>query len=434
MAVEPPSATAEAADRQAQALAQAGVQLVGTNVHPEAQWFPAAGLGLFIHWGLASAGAVGDISWCMLANKPWKDATVTPRAYFGWAKDWRPDRLDLDGTLALAKAAGATYVVMVAKHHDGFTLWPSAYGDLGTKQFLGGRDFVREYVVAARKHGLKVGIYYSPPDWWFDRQYRSFAFSGPALDMDHRPLVLPPKPADHDAKRGELLRGHIRELLTNYGRIDLLWFDGGRGQEIDNAEVRRLQPGIVINRRNGPDGDYGDTEGKLPEKRFSGWFESCLTCWPATKWSYVEGDGYNTAAEVLSKLIKLRAWGGNLLANLGPKGDGSLPKPTTDALRDMAGWMAHSRESVIGAGAGPWPEQVNVPVTTRPGVAYLHLLPGETAPVVWRKAPRPVTARLLRTGEEVNFLYADGALTIEVPAAMRSTLPEVIRLELAQER
>lgn len=417
-----------AADAQAAILDQSSQKPVSSNKHPDAQWFPDAGLGLFIHWGIASVGASGDISWGMLANKPWKDKTVTPNTYYSWIKQWNPDKVDYDTQLARAKAAGFTYAVMVTKHHDGFTLWPSAHGDLGTRQHLGGRDFLKEYVAACRKHGLKVGLYFSPPDWWFDRAYKSFALRGPALDMDHQPVKLPNRPADRDAKHKALVSGQVTELLSNYGKIDLIWFDGGKG-EITNTEVRRLQPGIVINRRNGGGGDYGDSEGKLPEKRFKGWFETCETCWPAGKWSYTEDWGWDSAPETLEKLVRLRAWGGNLLANVGPKGDGSIPAQALTAWDEMAAWMNHSRESVIGAGPGPFPEAVNAPVTTRQGVAYVHFLPAFNGEVVWKNAPGYQKASLLRTGESIPIRYQNGELRLTLPPALRTTNVDVVKLE-----
>ena len=419
----------QAADSQANALDQASQKPVSSNKHPDAQWFPDAGLGLFIHWGLASVGASGDLSWGMLANKPWKDNTVTPNTYYGWAKQWNPDKVDYDTQLAQAKAAGFTYAVMVTKHHDGFTLWPSSHGDIGTKQYFGGRDFVKEYVAACRKNGLKVGLYYSPPDWWFDREYKSFAMRGPSLDMDHKPVKLPKRPADHDAKRKALVTGQVTELLTNYGKIDQIWFDGGHG-EIPNTEVRRLQPGIVVNRRNGGGGDYGDTEGKLPEKRFKGWFETCETCWPSNKWSYTEDWGWDTAPEVIEKVVRLRAWGGNLLANVGPKGDGSIPDQALTAWKGMADWMKHSRESVIGAGPGPFPESVNAPVTTAKGVAYIHFLPSFKDEVIWKNAPQPKRAILLRTGADVPFTWQNQELRISLPVDRRTSDVDVVKLVL----
>lgn len=416
-----------AADLQAKALKQDQQKDIYINNDPRAQWFPGAGLGLFIHWGMASVNATGDLSWCMLANKPWKDATITPNEYYTQAKRWIPDKMDYNKMLKNAKAAGITYAVMVTKHHDGFTLWPSAFSDMGTKKYFSGRDFVKEFVTACRKSNIRVGLYYSPPDWWFERNYKSFSYKGPALDMDHKPAVLPDKPTDYEQKRKEHVQKQVRELLTKYGKIDLIWFDGGKG-EISNEEVRQLQPGIVINRRNGGGGDYGDSEGKLPEKRFSGWFETCETCWPSNKWSYTEDFGWDTAPQVITELVKLRAWGGNLLANVGPKADGTVPEQALTAWKEMADWMKHNRESVIGTTGGPWPEKVNVPVTIKKGVAYLHFLPEMNEELVWNDAPEPSKVFLLKNNMPVPFFYQNGTLKIRLKADQRTNKVDVIKL------
>jgi alpha-L-fucosidase len=452
------SSADDAASGQAAALGQAKQAAGSPNKHPDAQWFPDAGLGLFIHWGVVSARASGDLSWAMLANKPWRDQTITPNGYYATIRDWKPEKMNYDAMLSAAKAAGFGYAVMVTKHHDGFTLWPSDAGDLGTKSTFGGRDFVREFTVACRKHGLKVGLYYSPPDWWFDREYKNFNYQGkPAFDMDHKPTVLPPWPAGHGKRRAELVRAQVTELLTRYGRIDLIWFDGGRG-EIPNDEVRRLQPGIVVNKRNGGRGDYGDSEVTFPARRFNGWFETCATCWPSRKWAYTGEYGFDTAPVALTKLILLRAWGGNLLANLGPMGDGTIPPQALECWGDMGQWMSHSRESVIGTRGGPWPGDSNVPVTTRAGAAYLHFLPAlperypntpadETkyvliknilpslpepvATAVWTNAPRPQRVILLRTGQSIPFSYEDATLKVSLPADLReSNTVEVVKVEI----
>lgn len=444
---------------QAEALGQVK-QIEGLhNPRPGAQWFADAGLGLFIHWGVASVGGVGDLSWSMLANRPWQDGTMTPNEYYGLTRNWKADKVDYDRVLREAKAAGATYAVMVTKHHDGFTFWPSAYGDIGTKTTFGGRDFVKEFVEACRRNGLRVGLYYSPPDWRFERAYKNFSFGrGPALDMDHKPIQgpLPKRDAAFKKAYAELLRGQVTELLTRYGKIDLMWFDGGNGTGITTEEVRKLMPDIVVNRRNGGTGDYGDSEGRLPAKRFKGWFEACIPMWPVRQWSYHDNYGDADAAFTLSLLSMSRAWDGNLLANLGPKGDGSVSAETYACWKEMAAWMAHSGESVKGVSGGPWPQACDVPVTTRAGVAYLHFLPRfperlpwvpkeltklakfrEIMPnlgdyrtrAVWKNAPQPKKALLLRTGKEAPFTYDDKTLTVTLPDADRTNLPDVVKLE-----
>lgn len=415
---------------QAQQLNQSEQTKAYSNSHPASQWFPKAGLGLFIHWGMSAVTGVGDLSWSMLANKSWKDSTMTPNTYYSQVNKWRPSKMNFDKMLRSAKAAGITYAVFVTKHHDGFTLWPSKYGEIGTKFQFAGRDFVKEFVAACRKYQIRVGLYYSPPDWYFERQYKNFSFHNKfQFDMNHQPVFLPKRTAEFEQNRIEYIQHQVTELLTNYGKIDLMWFDGGKG-EISNKLVRELQPGIVINRRNGGVGDYGDSEGALPKQRFQGWFETCETSWPSDKWSYVENRTWDKASDVITELVKLRAWGGNLLANVGPMASGEVPEQALTAWKEMAKWMKHSKESVIGVSAGPWPKEVNTPVTTNTGVAYLHFLPGDTSAVVWKNAPRPVKAFLLATKQPVFFKHYNDTLEICLPKNLRSNNVDVVKLIL----
>jgi alpha-L-fucosidase len=399
------------------------------NPHPLAAWFPKAGLGLFIHWGAISTYGGVDISWGMLANKPWDDGTVTPNFYYSLMDTWNPQKFNPDELIKKAKAAGFEYVVFVTKHHDGYTLWPSKYGDLGTQSKLKGRDFVKQFVDACRKNNVKVGLYYSPPDWWFDRKYRNWSYDeNILLDMDHKPLTaLPQKPADHDAKRKQLIANQVRELLTNYGRIDLIWFDGGAG-EISNDEVRKLQPGIIVNRRNNAPGDYGDSEGMLPAKRFNGWFETCDPIWPTRWWSYSTSDHYDDAATILSNLIKLRAWGGNYLCNLAPDGDGAIPQPVVSAMQEMAKWMQHSKEAVVDVEGGNYPEVSKVPVTVKKNVLYAFALPGYQADLQIGTPLHPQKVILLRTGQSLTFKQEGNYLLVKIPPKDRTRLPDVVKI------
>ncbi len=132
---------------------------------------------------------------------------------------------------------------------------------------------------------------------------------------------------------------------------------------------------------------------------------------------------------MIEKLVRLRAWGGNLLANVGPKGDGSIPPQALSAWEEMAAWMKHSRESVIGTQPGPYPQSVNVPVTTRKGAAYLHFLPEFKTEAVWKNAPRPSKAVLLHTGQPITYIYQDSTLRMELPSAQRTDSVDVVRLD-----
>ena len=411
-----------------------GMTLDGTrtntspNTDPRAQWFPKAGLGLFIHWGAVTQYAGCDLSWGMLANKPWNDGTVTPNFYYHLMDTWAPAHFNPNKLALLAKAAGFEYMVLVTKHHDGYTMWPSKYGDLGVRTKMHGHDFVREFVTACRAAGLKVGLYYSPPDWWFDRKYKNWSFNDSVfLNMDHHKITPPAKPADHDAQRRAMVAAQVRELLTQYGKIDLFWFDGGSG-EISNEEVRKLQPGIVINGRNGEEGDYRDSEGKIPEKRFSSWFETCDPIWTTNWWSYTNSDTYDNAHDVITELIKLRAWGGNLLGNLAPDADGNIPPQALQGLQEMTTWMRRNGASIHGTQAGGYPETANVPVTTKGNHLYVFFLTTFQASAQLRDVDPPCSAILLRTGTPIHFDYdrSTRTLTILIPPKLRTRMPDVV--------
>lgn len=424
----------DAATSQHQILGQAasGAEAHASipNTHPNAQWFPEVGFGLFIHFGISSAHGGIDMSWSMYANKSWEDGEVTPTEYWKLADRWNPTKFDAEEIAIKAKKSGFKYIVFTTKHHDGYTMWPSKYSTLGVKQKLKGRDLVKEFTDACHKHDLKVGLYYSPPDWLFDAKYINWDYSGKSImDVDHQILAkLPEKPADHDQQRRIMVANQMRELLTQYGRVDLFWFDGGSG-EISNDEIRKLQPGIVINRRNGELGDYGDSEGVLPSKRFSGWFETNDPCWPSRWWSYSTSDRMDSGADVIEKLIILRAWGGNFLANMGPCGDGTIPHEALEAWKEIGNWMNHSGESVYNVTAGSFPEKDNQPTTIKKDIVYVHAFPNFHKKIILKdlkSAPRQ--AILLRTGTTVPFSFSNGEVNILIPPDLRSRMVDTVKL------
>lgn len=414
-----------------QSAAGQGVKETKPTTHPKAQWYPNAGLGLFIHFGIASVHGGLDLSWAMYANKSWEDGEITPTEYWKLADVWDPKNFDAEEIVSQAKKAGFKYIVFTTKHHDGYTMWPSKYGEIGVKQKLNGRDLVKEFTDACHKYQMKVGLYYSPMDFYIDRNYMNWDFSGKAiLDMDHKKVDhLPSKPTDHEVKRREIVVNHIKELLTNYGRIDIFWFDGGQG-EISNEEVRKLQPGIVINSRNGSEpGDFGHSEGLLPDRRFTGWFETCDPCWPSRWWSYSTSDRMDTAQDVIERLILLRAWGGNFLANMGPAADGSIPKEALQAWTDMATWMKHSGESIYNVEGGNFPEKDNQPTTVKKDTTYVHVYPNfHKKVVVGDVKEAPKTAVLLRTGEPIAVSFEDGRVEFQIPPLKRTREVDTVRL------
>jgi alpha-L-fucosidase len=409
------------------------------NTHPDAQWFPKAGLGLFMHWGIHSVAGIQP-SWAMIKNYPaGGDSNFhPPEKYYALASKFDPQNYDPGKWMAAARAAGFTYAVLTTKHHDGYALWPTKYGDMNTRRYLGGRDLIKPYVEACRKHGLKVGFYFSPRDW----HYPNYPLDDVDFDyskrLKFRPIRDPIQNELNFEKFYAYTIGQLRELLTQYGKIDVLWFDGISWHPFKDirtrqtlAWVRRLQPGIVINPRWGDMGDFETPEIELPQGRPQGWWESCYI-WPKGHWGYVPSEDFQPLSWVLETLVRCRMWGGNLLLNVGPRPDGTMPDAFYQYSRELAQWMAHSGESLIGAGSSPDDSRSNVPITRRKGVWYLHLLYKHRGPAELKEVPAPRTIKLLRTGQSIPF-RGTRTLVLEVPETARTSLDDVVGVYWDQE-
>ena len=416
------------------------------TTHPDAQWFGNAGLGLFLHWGISSVHGGIDLSWGMVADMPSCNPDrlqITPEDYFKLADRFNPQKYDPAKWLDAAADAGFKYAVLTTRHHDGYAMWPTKHGSFGVAQYLGGRDLVRPYVEACRKAGLKVGLYYSPPDWYFNRKYMSFHYGSGGggefqgrehYGLRHEPIgKLPLKPETFRSEFRDYVRGQIAELLTGYGKVDVLFFDGSPESPpfMTLDEVRAFQPGVVINPRLHGYGDYETPECAPPAKRPAGWWERC-DVWNQGGWGYA-GEGYHPTPFMIGLLVMTRAWGGNLLINCAPRPTGEMPDLYYSRLSEVKAWMAHSRESVFDTRGGPWPEECNVPVTIGPNAWYLHFTPRDlnwmipyTEEARVLHVQKPSSVRLLRTGEAIPFRHEAGTLTVSLPPAVRTDTDDVV--------
>jgi alpha-L-fucosidase len=411
----------------------------------DTQWFSDAGLGLFVHWGLSSVDGHHDLSWGMMGKYKWTPHPLTPDAYWALADRFDPQDYNPEKWLQAAKDAGFGYAVLTTRHHDGYALWPSAYGDFSTRTHMAGRDLLRFYVEACRKVGIKVGFYYSPPDWHYHRQYMSFGYAtkgtpdSPHLGTRHEPVTLPKKPADFDDKYVAYVNGQITELMTRYGKIDILWFDGGAGKKmLSQDRIRAMQPGILINDRGHGKGDIRTGyECVLPTKRPEGCWEHCFGL--TSCWGYQVGneneDAQHLAQQLLVHLVKCRDWGGNALANCGPRPSGDMPVSYYRCMDIVKTWIAARRESVVGVQAGPYPEKSNVPVTVRGKTWYLHLLPKTSegpafeGTIVLSEVGKPRRVVLLGGGEGIEVKQDGATLSITVPKKLRTSLVDVVAVE-----
>lgn len=419
--------------------------------HPDAQWFGNASLGLFLHWGISSAHGEIDLSWPMMLNMG-PGVKIKPADYWKLADEFKAENYDPNVWLKAAKEAGVEYAVLTARHHDGYTLWPTEASEIGVRTSLPGRDLVKDYVEACRANGIKVGIYFSGPDWYKARDYRSFNYRSegggnsslppipgrPDLDMNWEPRKLEKMPVEVSENIERENRQQLTELLTRYGKIDLLWFDGDTGSDITLEEIRRLQPGIVINNRGdmpvskgGPrfEGDYFTVEHGEQPFRPPGWWEQ-LRIWNST-WGYMKRDEtrYAPASLILRLLARSKAWGGSVLANCGPRPDGTMPSPFFAGMAEVRDWMKVNGESVLGASAMPESCVANVPVTTRGNVWYLHAVNGSQGKISVTpgdSAKEIESIRVLGKKDPIKYQWENGTLKLSYPEPDKTTPHDVI--------
>jgi alpha-L-fucosidase len=422
------------------------------TAHPDAQWFGDACLGLFLHWGISSVHGGIDLSWPMIANMG-SGRKLKPADYWKLADRFKAERCEPGVWLKAAREAGFDYAVLTAKHHDGFTLWPSAASEIGVRTSLPGRDLVKDFAEACRATGLKVGFYYSGPDWYKAKDYMSFNYRSahggnsslppipgrPDFDTNWEPATVQKMPADVRARIQRECREQLVDLLTNYGKVDVLWFDGGSGSDITLEEIRALQPGIVINNRGGLRaskdgaqyaGDFFTVEHGEQPFRPPGWWEQ-LRIWNSTSWGYTASDEtrYAPAAAILRLLARSKAWGGSVMANCGPRPDGAMPPPYYRGMAEVRDWMKANGESIRGASPVPESAAANVPVTTRGDVWYLHAVfgsKGKISVTPGAGVQGVVSARVLRTGEAIDFRWENGTLEVTCPERDRQTPHDVV--------
>lgn len=410
--------------------------------HPGAMWFPEAGFGLFMHWGIHSVEGL-EPSWAMMKGCPWQKDYIeylgwteynNREAYYSLRDRFDPQQYDPDKWMKAAADAGMKYVVLTSKHHDGYALWPSEYGENSTKQYMDGRDLLRPYVDACRKYGLKVGFYFSPRDWGYPGYPQSMTY-GAKYEFPEGWT-----PEQNQAAFDEFYRytvGQISELLTRYGKIDVIWFDGMGWTNIHDihtektlAWIREIQPAIIINPRWGGKGDFATPEVHLPGDAPEGWWENCVS-WRG-HWGYSPHAQFQSNLWVLKKLIKARSWGGNLLLNIGPGGNGEMPTEYYTRLAEIGEWMDVCGESLVGAEpVRNWDEFSNVPVTRRDGVWYLHVQPTIEENVVLENVPEPAKVVHMNTGVEFTTHRYDmekKTLTTGIPMTVRNAINDVIEV------
>ena len=292
------------------------------------EWFRDQGFGLFIHWSVDSQ--IGSVISHELVGA---SDDYLQRYFTELPRTFNPRKFHPEDWAALAKLAGFRYVVLTAKHHSGFCLWPTATTDFNVAHTPFQRDLTGEILAAFRAQDIAPGLYFSPDDfWWLWKNGIDLQRHEPSVEFARNPGLLA-----HDQKQ-------IRELLTSYGPVDVIFFDG---EPQGLREIAwQLQPNIVVTR-----GAIPTPEQTVPGIPLEGAWESCITMGRA--WQYQPTlETYKSAGQCLALLIETRAKGGNLLLNVGPKPDGELPVEQEERLREIALWMFGNSECIYAV--RPW--------------------------------------------------------------------------------
>lgn len=386
---------------------------------PDASWFAAARYGLFIHWGAYSVAGRGE--WIM--NRELIPADEYRRLY---AENFRAEKYDPAAWAALAKRWGMQYAVLTTRHHDGFALWDSQVNPFNAARLGPGRDLVRPYVEAFRAAGLKVGLYYSPANW-----------SHPDYPGAH--FRDWPEPGDwkDEAARQRFIayyRAELRELLQGYGKIDYLWFDGCIPDNLDGEAtipmLRQWQPEMLINNRLAAPFDVKVCEQTVnPAAPGQAW-EACMTL--NANWGWHAGDRrWKTPEDVIELLLSCAQSGGNLLLNVGPRADGTVPGESTRILDEVGKWLATNREAITASERHPFSWNCTArPITARGDKVYLHFILDPGDEFCWGEAANQVLrAYWLDDGAPIAFEQRDGRLFLRGLAHRRPCRTAVLELD-----
>ncbi len=345
-----------------------GVKCEELNLQEEdLQWWRDAKIGMFFHWGLYSILGKGE--WAYFNQQ------VPNEEYKELANEFDPQDFDMHELVDLAKNFGAKYMVMVSKHHDGFALWdsPGSFEGFTSYNTASKRDFVKEYMDACHEEGMKAGLYYSPMDWRFPGYFKPKELVESAQQM---------KKQCYD---------QVAELCGNYGKLDILWYDGGwlahKGSDTTSAwfwepvklnkMARKYNPKLIINPRSGWEGDFYCDEGS---HEISGqilpvpWEKNMCVC-SGSSWGWMPNDPVMDFDWLIKMMINVVTRDGNWLLNVGPDRNGKLSSEVSGRMREIGAWLKKYGDSVYGTRGGPIEPLDNVYGTTcKKNIIYLHVL------------------------------------------------------------
>ena len=379
-------------------------------------WWREARFGMFIHWGPVSLKGT-EIGWSRAGERRGhrsKRGTQIPvEVYDNLYKQFNPTRFDAEEWVQIAKDTGMRYLVFTTKHHDGFVNFDSRLTDYKITSVHSpfGRDIVAELARACHANGLRLGFYYSQPDW-------------------HHPHY---RTRSH-GKYVEYLHGQLRQLCTNYGKVDIVWFDGLGGSAADwdapklIQMIRELQPGVLINRRCGLPADFDTPEQRIGSFNRNRPWETCMTI--GRQWAWKPNDQIKSRKECIRTLVQVVGGDGNLLFNVGPMPDGRIEPRQVERLREMGQWLDKHGESIYATRGGPLKPGPAGASTSKGNKVYLHILNWPEKGVFLPAMPREVVKHTVLTGGHATLEQTQEGARLWVRPEDRDEIDTIVLLEL----
>jgi len=382
--------------------------------------------GMFIHWGPISMRGT-EIGWS-------RNHEVSQQDYDSLYKEFNPVLFNADAWVKAAKDAGMKYITFTSKHHDGFSMWPTAYSNYNIMHSQYKKDIVGELAKACKKYDIKFCLYYTVLDW-YDLNYPI-----------HNNGIKEPDPKADMTKFIQYMKNQLKELVTNYHPY-MIWFDGNwespwtqeMGADIYNY-LKKLDKNVIINNRLGkgthkimtPEtvGDYATPEQEVGEINMSNPWESCITI--CHQWAWKPNDKMKTLKECIQTLVGTAGGNGNLLFNVGPMPDGRMEDRQVKRLKEMGDWLKVNGEAIYGTKGGPYKPDSVMAATRKGNKIYLHLFkrPGDQLVL-----PVPDGIKLLKanfiSGVKVSYIQEGNSIKLSIPDSLPDSICTVIVLQMS---